>query len=260
MIGLNILLIIAALIIAFFLFFKLLKNTIKALIFVLFLALFVIAVLGFLVYLDIGKVKGSYEKGQTVLLLHDESIVAGFIYEENPNEILQSNKLELLDENTISSISDSFRKGSYAGEETLTIIMQSSYFIGKSVELAEGYNLILTKENINTLFSCNDVDKCITPLIDAAPSLKRQISSSFEDEQDLKNKLFFSAFNQESKNSKGAFILYAIKNNQMIVYPSLTTLKLVQMIPNSFIGKALAKIPSKNTQEDTTKTNNDTAD
>lgn len=250
MVGLSILLVVVALVIAFFLFFKLLRNAIKALMFVLFLVLFVVGVLGFLVYLDVGKVKGSFENGQTALLLHDGSIVAGFTYSENPNEVLQSDKFQLLNKETLAGIDDSFKKGSYTGEDTLTIIIESDYFIGTSVELADGYTLKLDNKTIYGVFSCEDLNKCISPLIDVAPSLEKQIAASFDDEQDLKNKLFFSVFSQETKESKGSFIISGIKEDKIIVYPSLTTLKLVKMIPDSLITKAISKVSGEELSEE----------
>jgi hypothetical protein len=241
MIGLNIVLIIVALVVAFFLFFKLLKSGIKALMFILFLTLFVVGVLGFLVYLDVNKVKGSFEKGQTALLLHDGTIVAGFTYSDNPGEVLQSDKFRLLDKETLSEIDSSIKSKTYS-EDTLTIVVASDYFVDKYVDLMDGQKLLLDEDTLSSVFGCKEMNECTKPLIAAAPSLKKQIASSFEDEQDLKNKLFFNIFTQETKGSKGGFVISGIRSEKIVVYPALTTLKLIKFIPQKTITKATDKI------------------
>ncbi|MGV8168846.1 MAG: hypothetical protein ACP5N3_02215 [Candidatus Nanoarchaeia archaeon] len=242
MIGLNIIFIIIALIVAFFLFFRLLKSAIKALLFILFLVLFVAGILGFLVYLDVGKVRGSFENGQTALLIHEGDIVAGFTYSDNPNEVLQADKLELLSKTKLDDIDSALKKGSYSGEDSFTILIQSDYFAGKDVELMDNYKVTLDNNSIDEVFSCEELNDCISALVDAAPALKKQIASSFEDEQELKNKLFFAVFTQETKASKGSFLVSGIKENQIMVYPQLTTIKLLKFVPDKFINNALSKV------------------
>jgi hypothetical protein len=92
---------------------------------------------------------------------------------------------------------------------------------------------------INSIFNCDQLDDCTKILTDKQPSLKKQIESSFENPQDLKNKLFFNMFAQVTKETKGKFIITGVKDNKIVVYPELTTLKLIQFVPNFIVTKAL---------------------
>jgi len=242
MITLNILFIVVALVLAFFIFFKLLRSVLKALMFVLFLCLFVVGILGILVYLDVGKVKSSFGNGQTALLTQDGTIVAGFTYSDNTNEVLQSDKLNLMTEDELSAIDDKIKKGTYTGEESLTLIISSSEFYDSTVDLLNGNNVVLDEKMINKIFSCTSKDSCVNTLSEQTPALKKQIAASFDNEQDLKNKLFFNLFTEKTKDSKGKFIITGIKNNNITIYPELTTLKLVKIVPDKIITNMLNKV------------------
>jgi hypothetical protein len=241
MITLSIILVLLVLGLAFFVFFKLLRGVVKAVIAVLFLVLFVIGILGILIYLDIAKVKSGFNEDQTVLLSHKGAIVAGFVYSNSQDKILESDRLQPLDQSRLTDISNIVSSGNFEKDKGFIIIVDSSHFYDKTVELAKGESINLSEKLINDIFSCEELKDCTKILSSAAPELKPQIENSFEDALDVKNKLFFNLFVQETKDTKGTFLIKGIKEEQISVYPELTTLKLINVIPEKLFNLVLKK-------------------
>lgn len=242
MIALTVILVAVVLALAFFVFLKLLKTVFKAVFAVMLLLLFVIAVFGIVLYIDYVKLKGTFEEDQLILLSHDEKIVAGFIFSnDRDTEVLESDRLNLLSREEIIQMNEDLADEDYKKdyEHGLTVVLESSYFIGKSVELVKGKSIIINESIAEGVFSCTKLSNCTAVLVNAAPDIKKQIENSFEDEQDVKNKLFFNLFVQETKETKGTFLVTAIKDGTVTVYPEILTLKLIKMLPEKTINKIL---------------------
>lgn len=241
---LNIILIVLVLFLAFFIFYKLLKTFFRAMFAVVLLIIFVVAVFGAVIYIDINKIKGNLDEDKTILLSHEGTVVAGFIYSGNKDsEVLEVTNIELLTESRISEINEEISNDEYGedSEGLITLIVDSSSFQDKTVEISEGTSINVSGDLISSVFSCKKLSECTAPLISAAPGLKKEISSSFDDEQDVKNKLFFNLFVKEVKDSKGAFIFDGIKDEKMTVYPELTTIKLIKILPDKLLDRLIKK-------------------
>jgi hypothetical protein len=250
MITISIILVLVVLALAFYVFFKLLRGVVKAVIAVLFLVLFVAAIFGAVIYIDVVKLKGSFSADQTLLLSDRGSIVAGFVYANNPDsKILETTDIVMLSAQELDDISRKLNGGDYEKEsgKGLTLVIDDSYFQDKSVELVANKSIMLNMQTINAIFTCDKLTSCEKILTDAAPDLKKQIAASFEDAQDVKNKLFFNLFIQETSKTKGAFLITGIREDKITVYPELTTLKLIKVIPDSIINRIVKKSIEDNT-------------
>lgn len=242
MVAVSIILVILVILLAFFLFFKLLRGVLKAAIAVISLLLFVSAILGVIIYFDIAKVKKNFNEEQTILLAHKGEIVAGFSYDNSEDEkILQNTKTALFENEKLASFNSELADGDYSPEKGMTMVIDSSYFKDKSLELIDGVSITLTDEFIDNLLTCNDDDDCIDLMSEKVPSLQKQIEASFEDEQDMKNKIFFNLFVEESKNTKGTFLISGLKEDQIKIYPELSSLKIIKMVPEKFFKKIADK-------------------
>ncbi|MFA6072830.1 MAG: hypothetical protein WC758_01850 [Candidatus Woesearchaeota archaeon] len=243
MISITIILVLLVFALAFFIFFKVLRGAIKALMAIFFLILFVTLVLGVLIYIDINKIKGSFNDDQIVLLTHKGEVVSGIQFLNSKNtEILQSQKYNLLDYETLTNINDQLKKNTYESNsgEIITIIIDSSYLINTSVMITDSINITLDDKLLDDVFSCTELKDCTRPLKNAAPELKNSLDSSFDDAQDVKNKLFFNIFAQKITESKGIFVINGIKEKKITIYPQLTTLKIINFIPAGFFKKTIS--------------------
>jgi hypothetical protein len=248
MISLTLILVILVAIAAFFIFFKLLRGALKILGIAVFVLLFISMIFGILIYLDVAKLKGSLGKEQTMLLVHNGDVAAGFKYGESDDRVLDSSGLGLFNKDQIADAdsmlkSDDFSKLNSTG---LIVIVQSGYFYNKSLQVTDDLNITLNEDDVNSLFSCTQLNSCTNILVGAAArsnsesgsadkSFIKNLDSSFSDDLDVRNKAFYNLFAQETLKTKGVFILTGAREGMVQVYPELISLKLIKFVPRSFM-------------------------
>jgi hypothetical protein len=240
MITLTIIIAVVIAIIAFFVFFKLMKGFLKALGMVFLLLLFVMVVLGIIVYVDVARLKGSMEKEQVILLRHNGSIVAGFMYGQDQQKVLQTGSLGLFTAEQVSAADAAVKSGDPGGINPggITLVMESSRYYNKSLMLVKDNYALLDEAAVKTIFGCAELAECTDALAEKAdPRIRKTIAASFEDVQDMKNKVFFNLFAEETLDTRGTFIIPAIRHGEAQVYPSLLTLRLLKAIPESIFSR-----------------------
>ncbi len=241
MISITIILVLIIAVVAFFIFFKILRGFLKALGVVVLLLLFVSMVLGFFVYLDAGKIKGSIGKEQTILLSHKGNIVAGFKYGQSQDKVLDTGGLGLFSRDQISVADAALQADNLSNlnKEGLIVIIDSSYFYNKSLKITDALNITLDESAVNALFGCSELKSCTDVLVAAAGSKDEsfaiKLENSFNDDLDVKNKVFYNLFAEETTKTKGTFLLTGVRTNKIQIYPELMTLKIIKFVPSSVL-------------------------
>jgi hypothetical protein len=262
MLAIQIILIVIVLVLAFYIFFKLLKTVLKAIFAVFLLILFVTAVFGAVIYIDATKMKGRMDADQTVLLSHNGNLSAGFIFSSGKRDVLDTTSIEQLSTIELAELQEKITDENYGDDidRGLTLVIDSSYFVGKTIELEED-NIMINKTFNDDVLECNKLDLCIKIFTAAAPSIKNDITESFEDKtiQEIKNGYFFKLFTKEVSETKGTFLVNAVKDNSITIYPELTTIKLIKILPTRLIKKVLNKTMQNDTESIEIKAENNTS-
>jgi hypothetical protein len=149
----------------------------------------------------------------------------------------------MLSKEEISGINSELSNDEYGKNSSkgLTLVIDSSYFQGKTVEIMEGKSITVDEQMLDKIFTCDKLSSCTAVLVAVAPELKKEIAASFENEQDVKNKLFFNLFLQETTATKGTFIVTGVREDQIKIYPELATIKLIKLIPDKIIDSVIKK-------------------
>jgi hypothetical protein len=263
MLAIQIILIAIVLIVAFFIFFKLLKTVFKAIFAVFLLILFVTAVFGAVIYIDATKMQGRMDADQTVLLSHNGNLNAGFIFSSGKKDVLDTTSIDQLSEIELADLHEKISDEAYGDDidRGLTLVIDSSYFVGKTIELEKDSIIIINQTFNDNVLGCAKLDSCIKIFTAAAPGMKNEITASFQDKtvQEIKNGYFFKLFTKELSESKGTFLVNAVKDDAMIIYPELTTIKLIKILPDRLVNKVLNKTIQNDTESIEIKAGNNTS-
>jgi len=227
-IGVILLIVLAVLI------FKLIKNTIKAIILIISI-LVILSLLGSsFVYLDVNDFKEKFPVIQSLYLLEkDNNIVAGFfgtkIYSYISEEQLNSYQKNF-EENNLEEIKSNHYK--------LFIIDINAFDSITEIQIDEEGPL--SKAEINSLFdSSAPVDDYMT--IKNIPKQNREIlmkDFNIDDEAEFKALLFYQLF-AESTEEESFFIFKEYKSDNIIVYPKSTIFRIIKEMPLSMLDKLI---------------------
>ncbi len=231
MVDFTAIVVIAAIIVAIFIIFKVVKTVAKAMFIVSLLILLIAGIVAFFSYRDIAELREGLEnEPKTILLADGDEIIAGFIDKgsgEMP-EFLNSKRVEYFN--------------SLYEEKNFREIVGDNYraFIVKADAIRPVGSIDFFGNDVpgDVLFSSIRQDNSIS-------YFERNTGASFgltDDNKEFNSYVFSTLFEDKLKINTGLFILTEYSRGNIAIYPETIVFKIIRLVPVSLLESRVERV------------------
>lgn len=229
--GIPILLLIIIGVVAFLIFWKVLKNILKAVFIAVLIMLVIVAGIGLVTFYDIKTMESTAANNKLMLVKEDGKIISATELKVGENIVLKNKIFETVRADRLALINQHYKEGTlqeFYGKDNFIIITTLDYLIQedniKDVQLNEFVNL--NKEDIKNII------KAQTP-----EEVKNQAILQGQDFYELKSTLTGFVFMKLIQNLDIKLLVKEIQKNNIEIYPKLRTAKVISLVPSIILEK-----------------------
>lgn len=229
--GIPILLLIVIGVVAFLIFWKVLKNILKAVFIAVLIMVIIVAGIGIVTFYDIKTMESTAVNDKLMLVKEDGKIISATELKVQENTILKNKIFETVRADRLALINQHYEKGTlheFYGEDNFIIITTPDYLIQednvKGTQLNEFVDL--KKEDIENIIRAQ------TP-----QEVKNQAILQGQDFYELKSTLTGFVFMKLIQNLDIKILVKEIQKNNIEIYPKLHTAKAISLVPSIILEK-----------------------
>lgn len=237
--NIQLILIIIALVIIFFLALKIFKKIVKAAITVFILLLLLTGVAGIIIYNDAMKIKRGFEGEQTIIITNEGEMITAFKTADLTITSIRNQEFyEEITEEELQEIAQKLTNEEYEDieEENFLIIIEQKTFYEKESTIL-GVETTAEKEALEKFALSTNIEEAVIALSELNEIEQEELALLDKELRELKNTVYYELLLNQIKETKGTFLIRGIKDREIKTIPRLTSVTVFNIFPESILER-----------------------